>query len=106
MPKIALGEGAFALRGGAYDSEAFDFLRSPKHFLYNMGKGCGSGSWERERWRRLNFCESRSGSTLKKEARSARKSEATSFIWNWKRKQKYSTVFTSLFSSSVQSKDI
>jgi len=35
-----------------------------------MGKGCGSGSWK---WKRLNFCENESVSTLKKEAGSRSK---------------------------------
>jgi len=71
-------------------------------------KGCGSGSWKRKRWKRLNFCGS--GITLKKEAGSelgsifhktwdrdveAEAVEVVKFLWNrkhfeersWKRKK-------------------
>jgi len=47
--------------------------RKRKHFSYNMGQGCGSGSWKR-----LNYCGN--GNTLKKEAVSGTNSEATKFI--------------------------
>jgi len=62
-------------------------------FLVDIDQGCGNGS--RKWWKRLNYCGSRSGSTLKKEAGSG-----TFSLFTWSKQSGF--LESRLFSSQSE----